>query len=126
MANDYTNGPLMRFDSGASRDTLIAGASPDKPMPRYDLITPIGIRRLAEVYGEGAVKYAPRNWEKGIPNWNLMNNAMAHLNAWQRGDRSEDHLAKVVWGMFAIMHFEESKPTGVSDETGADVPDQVK
>lgn len=93
-----------KFPTGAKRQQGVAGS--DKPC-RYDLITPIGLRRLAETYGEGALKYGDRNWEKGIPNDNLLNHLIAHINQYMVGDKTEDHLAHAAWGLFALMHFEE-------------------
>jgi len=91
------------FESGAVRGTDTADV-------RYDLITPVGLRRIAETYAEGAVKYTPRNWEKGIPASNLLNHAMRHVELWRGGDRSEDHLAHATWNLMTIMHFEEVMP----------------
>jgi hypothetical protein len=93
----------ITFGTGAVRGT-------DADTTRYDLITPIGLRRLAETYAEGARKYSPRNWEKGIPASNLLNHALKHQQQWLAGDRSEDHLAHAAWGLFALMHFEEVRP----------------
>ena len=95
---------LKEFTSGAVRCNAVAGS--DKPC-RYDLISTVGLRRLAETYGEGSIKYGDRNWEKGIPISDLMNHLIAHINHYNSGDRSEDHLAHATWGLFALMHFEE-------------------
>lgn len=91
-----------KFASGAVRGV-------DFP-ERFDLINPTGLRRLAETYGEGTLKYGDENWLKGIPNKNLMNHLMKHLNSYMLGDKSEDHLAHAAWGLFAIMHNEELLP----------------
>lgn len=94
---------MKKFESGAVRGVEETNA-------RFDLITPVGLRRLAETYGEGSLKYSDRNWEKGIEASNLMNHAMTHLNQYMSGDRTEDHLAHAVWNLMAIMHFEEKMP----------------
>jgi len=94
---------IIKFPTGAQR-------SGDAESQRYDLITPIGLRRLAETYAEGAAKYGERNWENGFPASVLMNHALRHLNLWLYGDDSEDHLAHAAWNLFAVMHFEESMP----------------
>jgi hypothetical protein len=90
------------FSSGAVR-------SKDADNTRFDLITPIGLRRLAETYAEGSLKYSDWNWLKGIPASDLMNHAMRHLVLWLSGDRTEDHLAHASWNLFSIMHFEETR-----------------
>lgn len=94
---------LVKFASGATR-------SSDRSGVRYDLITPIGLRRLAETYAEGAKKHGDNNWLKGFPASDTLNHVLAHLNMWKTGDASEDHLAHAAWGLFAIMHFEETRP----------------
>jgi len=96
-------GQIKEFPSGAVR-------SSDADNERYDLITPIGLRRLAMTYAEGAKKYGEYNWLKGIPASDLLNHALRHLNLFMLGDRSEDHLAHAAWNIFALMHFEETRP----------------
>jgi hypothetical protein len=85
---------------------------------RYDLITPVGLRRLAETYQEGC-KYGERNWELGQPAGTVINHAMKHIVQWLDGDQSEDHLAHAAWNLFAIMHFEEKMPAMI------DVPSRI-
>lgn len=92
-----------KFKSGAVRGKEDSNA-------RYDLITPIGLRRLAETCGEGAIKYGDENWLKGINCKNLMNHALTHINKYLAGDTTEDHLAHASWNLFAIMHNEELLP----------------
>lgn len=91
-----------QFESGAQR-------SGDADSERYDLISPIGLRRLAETYAEGAAKYGERNWENGFPASVIFNHAVRHLNLWLAGDDSEDHLSHAAWNLFALMHFEETR-----------------
>jgi len=73
----------IQFPSGAVRDGLAEGE-------RFDLITPIGLRRLARTCAEGAAKYGPRNWEQGIPASNLLNHAIRHIYLYLQGDKGED------------------------------------
>lgn len=100
---DIGNGNLKRFKSGSVR-------TKDADDHRFDLVSPFGLFRLAKIYAEGAKKYGDRNWELGQPTGDVLNHAERHLQLWKQGDRSEDHLAKVAWGMFAIMHYEETLP----------------
>ena len=96
-------GDRVKYETGAER-------SPDREAVRYDLITPIGLRRLAETYHEGATKYSDFNWEKGMPVSDMANHAIAHLYAYLSGDRSEDHLAHAAWNCLAACHSEELWP----------------
>jgi hypothetical protein len=99
---------VKKFDSGAVR-------SKDADGERYDLITPYGLRRLAQTYAEGARKYGDHNWLKGIPGSDLINHAIRHLVLYQMGDNSEDHLAHAAWNIFALIHFEETRPELLKD-----------
>jgi hypothetical protein len=79
-----------QFETGAVRGT-------DANSERYDLITPIGLRRLAKTCAEGAAKYGAYNWEQGMPVHDLLNHALRHLYLYLSGDRKEDHLAHAAW-----------------------------
>jgi hypothetical protein len=94
---------LRRFPSGAVRST-------DADEYRYDLISPIGLRRLAMTCAEGAQKYGEYNWLKGMPVSDILNHAIKHIFEFLRGDESEDHLAHAAWNLFASMHFQETRP----------------
>jgi hypothetical protein len=93
----------VKFSTGAIR-------SNDAESARYDLITPIGLRRLAERYALGSKKYGDFNWEKGMPINDLLNHALSHINQFLSGDRSDDHLAGAAWGLMASMHSQEQWP----------------
>lgn len=104
MPKMISGNPLVReFETGAVR-------SRDAESVRYDLISPIGLRRLAETYAEGAIKYSPHNWTKGFPMSEVLNHGQRHIELWRSGDTSEDHLAHAAWNLFTLMHFEESRP----------------
>lgn len=94
---------ILKFPTGAVR----AG---DAEETRFDLITPIGLRRLAEAYAEDARKYGDRHWERGMPASVLVNHALRHINLWLDGDDLEDPLAHAAWSLFTLMHFEETMP----------------
>ncbi len=100
----------QKFPTGAVRDKNVAGNKLVSHPARFDLISPIGLRRLAATYGEGAQKYGDHNWRKGMPISSTLNHAIAHIYEYLTGDQSEDHLAHAAWGLFAVMHFEETKP----------------
>lgn len=87
----------VEFFTGAVRDQA-------EGKGRYDLISPIALRRLAIVLEKGAKKYRERNWEKGIPMQRLMESTLRHLNQFLEGDRSEDHLGHAMFGCMAMIH----------------------
>lgn len=90
------------FPSGAVR-------SADVDHLRYDLISPVGLRRLAERYHKGDVNYPPFNYLRGINASNVIMHLMAHLEKYRAGDRTDDHLAAVAWAAFTLMHYEETR-----------------
>lgn len=94
------SGKRAEFNTGAVRDT-------NEGKGRFDLISPIALKRLAQLYERGAAKYGPRNWEKGIPLWRYLDSAERHLNDYKAGDRAEDHLIAVAWNIFGYIHTEQ-------------------
>ena len=65
------SGARQQFHTGAVRDI-------QKGKGRYDLITPIALKRLAKHYENGAVKYGDSNWTKGIPLKRITDSAIRH------------------------------------------------
>lgn len=94
---------IVRHATGAVRSSDAEGT-------RYDLISPIGLRRVAEACAEGAAKYSDYNWERGFPIHDLLNHVIRHAYMYLSGDRSEDHLGHAAWGMMAACHSEELWP----------------
>lgn len=101
------SGERRFFKTGAVRDV-------DINKPRYDLIPPHALWRVAMLYARGAQKYGENNWQKGIPSQQMLASAMRHMEAYRRGENHEDHLAAVVWNVLALMQYEaEGKETPV-------------
>lgn len=84
--------------------------SADAESVRYDLISPIGLRAVAEACAEGAEKYSDFNWEKGMPAHDLINHALRHIYQFLEGDRSEDHLGHAAWNVMGAIHSLELWP----------------
>ncbi len=96
-------GANVAYSTGAVR-------SSDAESARYDLVSPIGLRREAEACAEGSIKYGDFNWEKGMPVNDLLNHALRHIYAFLSGDRSEDHLGHAKWNLGAACHSQELWP----------------
>lgn len=84
-------------------------------LARLDLVPVKPLWLLAEVYGRGAAKYAPRNWERGIDYSALYGAMMRHALAFWSGESidpedGQHHLASVAWMAFALMELEETHP----------------
>lgn len=110
--NGFVNYPphVLEPQMETTKHPTGAVRSSDTDDVSYHLISPIGMRRLAQTCKEGELKYSAYNWEKGFPIDSLLNHAIAHIYKFLEGDRSEDHLAHAAWNMMAAMHSEESWP----------------
>jgi hypothetical protein len=97
------SGKRQSFETGMVRDT-------QDGKPRYDLIPVSSLKRLADLYMRGAIKYDDNNWTKGQPYSRAYASLLRHVYAWREGDRTEDHLAAAAWNCFAIMWYEDHKP----------------
>lgn len=91
------SGKRQEFDTGSVRDG-------NEGKPRYDLITPIGLYRLAMHYANGAVKYGDRNWEKGQPLNRYIESTERHIQKLKLGIQDEDHEAAAIWNLLAYIH----------------------
>ena len=89
---------------------------------RFDLVPPYPHRRLAVHYENGSLKYAERNWEKGLPLSRYLNSAESHLQDFKDGDREEDHLAAILWNIYGYIHTEREIREGRLPAELRDVP----
>lgn len=109
----YSPREVILNDGGTE---FVTGAvrSADKAGVMYHLISPIGLRRIAETHKEGFDKYGAFNWEKGMPIGDILNHAIAHIFDYlaspDPSTRSEDDLAHAAWNIIAAMHMEETHP----------------
>lgn len=53
---------------------------------RYDLLHPYSMEQLAQIFTFGSQKYAPRNWEKGMPWSKILASLKRHTAAIERGE----------------------------------------
>ena len=54
-------------------------------------------------YEEGAKKYGPDNWRKGIPTSCYLDSAIRHYLKYRRGDQDEPHDRAVVWNIMCCI-----------------------
>jgi hypothetical protein len=113
------SGERREFGTGAVRD-MSAGKG------RYDLISPLFLKRLAKHFENGAKKYGDRNWEKGIIFSSYIDSAIRHLNNYLEGMRDEDHLAAAVWNISCLIHMEEMLERGLVPKELNNLPDYTK
>lgn len=79
---------------------------------RFDLIPALPLRRLAQLYQRGAIKYGENNWRRGINLPRYLDSALRHINDFQSGDRAEDHLIAAAWNLFGYVWTEEEIRSG--------------
>lgn len=103
MINEFQtldSGKREVFNGGAQRDI-------QDGKPRFDLIPPLALKRVADLYSRGAKKYDEWNWSKSMPYSRLYSSGFRHLMQFAMGDKTEDHLSAVVFNILAIIHFQE-------------------
>ena len=74
---------------------------------------------LAIHFEEGAHKYSPNNWKKGIPVNCYIDSAVRHYLKYLRGDTDEPHDRAFVWNIvcaiWTCIHMPELNPYGKND-----------
>ena len=103
------------FETGAVRED-----QGDKTM--FGLLSPVAMRLLAEHMTEGAKKYEPRNWEKGISLSRHAESMGRHFNSYREGDGTEDHLVALFANVMMALHTREMVRRGVLPESLDDMP----
>lgn len=90
----------------------------NKGKNKLDLIPPEWSWALGLVLTTGAEKYAPRNWELGMPYSDVLGPLERHLQKWKAGERYDvtdadgtpgtgcHHLAVVAWNALALMTYD--------------------
>lgn len=109
------SGERQKFDTGSVREPAVGKG-------RFDLIPAYSILRLAQHYENGAQKYADRNWELGLPLNRFIDSAFRHLNQFLSGDRTEDHLAAIMWNVAGYIWTERKILDGELPDTLWNVP----
>lgn len=109
------SGKRQDFKTGAVRD-IQSGKG------RFDLLPPRAIKRLAQHYENGAVKYGDRNWEKGIPLSRMIDSAIRHLFQLLEGKTDEDHAIACVWNVMGIVEIQERIEEGIMPKELDDLP----
>lgn len=110
------------------KDSFITGAVRDtqEGKHRFDLIGIHMLKRLSALLIRGANNYGERNWEKGQNVKRTNASLWRHLIAYQEGDRTEDHLAAIVFNAMSIIHVEEEVSLGNLPAELLDLPFYAK
>lgn len=113
------SGEREKHSSGAVRDIR-------EGKGRYDLVTPIALKRISIIYEKGAKKYDDRNWEKGMPICRYLDSAIRHIMQNLEGLRDEDHLGQAAWNLMAAIHTEEMIKRGLMPKEFDDRPNYLE
>lgn len=113
------SGAREDFEGGSRRDT-------QEGKPRFDLIPPTALVRLADLYARGADKYGEHNWTLGQPVSRFIASGLRHFMQALMGDKTEDHWAAVLFNVLAIIHFEDTDWNDQFDWTPQNRPQAPK
>ena len=89
---------------------------------RYDMISPLFLRRVSIHYQKGGINYGDNNWKKGMPVMVTWDCAARHLTNWLEKEDTEDHLAAVGWNIMSTMHTIEMVCRGLLPESLNNIP----
>ena len=114
-----------KIKGSGKRDIFKTGAVRDaqKRKPRPDLMNPLADLRLSQHFAKGALRYYPRNWEKGIEEERFVASAKRHMNQWLIGDNDEDHLIAWLWNVYCLVATEEMIDRGILPKSLRNLPD---
>jgi hypothetical protein len=95
---DHVNdsGERRSFGTGSVRDVRTGKG-------RYDLIPPLAIKRIAQHFENGAVKYGDKTWELGQPLSSYLDSGLRHTFNLLDLKVDEDHAAAGIWNLIAFL-----------------------
>ena len=97
------SGQRTEFSTGAVRDMSI-GKGNMVVMPWSAIL------RVSKHYENGARKYGPENYKRGIPTSSFADSAMRHMAKYLAGADDEDHLSAAIFNLLGIALMEEEHP----------------
>jgi hypothetical protein len=92
---------------------------------RYDLLPWHAIDALAKVMEQGSIKYAPRNWELGLPLSSFLDSGLRHVFKLLGGQTDEDHASLALWNMACFVHTRRQIELGLLPAELDDLPASV-
>lgn len=114
-------------DSGKRKEQSTGALSdPSHANAAMELLSPYSLWQLSTWLGKGAEKYAPRNWEKGIPFSVCIGKMMRHLAEYEMGKTDEPHLDAIGFWWHALTHYEAMIALGKLSASLNDLPQYEK
>ena len=100
----------LGVDLGEVRSVSSTGGEKGTKPQRYDLLPVLPLDRLAELYANGAAKYAAHNWRRGYAWSNSYAAAMRHMTRFWAGEDNDPemqvpHVTAAAFHMFALAQF---------------------
>jgi hypothetical protein len=91
---------------------IVGGTKFDQEKPRMDLLSTEALIQISKVLGEGATKYSPQNWRKGLAWSRVLGAAMRHLTAFNGGEDKDpetglSHLAHLGCCTMFLLEYEK-------------------
>ena len=86
------------------------GATRSPTNHRYDLLSPVGLARLAQRAHMGVEAHGLFNAERGLPVSVFLNHAIAHIYSYLAGNREDDDLAAACWNLLYAIDSEVRHP----------------
>jgi hypothetical protein len=112
-------GTRQTYGSGAQKED----SSQTEGKGAFHLLPFLPILRSAEIWRKGAVKYASRNWEKGIALSRFVDSGLRHLMQYcLAGKIDEDHLHQGLWNFMALSWTIDRINRGLLPATLNDLP----
>lgn len=93
-------GQNVKTEAGSERQS-------DEGRGQPSLISPYLIRRLSKHMQKATIKYKKGNWAKGQKFSRIIDGIERHLIDYKLGEKKEDNLSAVVFGVMCLIHFEE-------------------
>lgn len=95
---------IMNLKDSGERREFAGGAVRDRASGkgRFDLLPIHGLLAVAKQMELGALKYAARNWEKGMPLSCFVDSATRHLLKYNAGFDDEPHLEAACWNLLCL------------------------
>ena len=112
------SGQRQKFATGAVRDT-----TGGKPL--LELLPGWALFAWAWIMEAGALKYAARNWEQGMPMSRYLASAHRHLELYRLGFRDEPHLWQALWNVGGCIHTSIMVHIGIYPAEFYDLPNHV-
>lgn len=119
----------------ADEDDLVANTTASTGAQREALRLPYFRQLPLEALAAGAVgleygaeKYAPRNWEKGLPWQQMIDSLRRHLDSFERRaemDKGDSELPHICLVMSSAMMLVASVVRGIGDDDRLPAPDAV-